>query len=50
MDSQTWNEFCSEITIIYNKLIDNEMGNVASLQNLQRLILTYLVFLYFQLM
>ena len=30
MDSQTWNEFCSEITIIYNKLIDNEMGNVAS--------------------
>ena len=30
MDSQTWNEFCSEITIIYNKLINNEMGNVAS--------------------
>ena len=24
------NEFCSEITLIYNKLIDNNVGNVAS--------------------
>ena len=30
MNSETWNEFCSEITLIYNNLINNNVGNVAS--------------------
>lgn len=30
MDSETWNEFCSEVTKIYNNLQSNNGGNVAS--------------------
>ena len=30
MDNETWNEFCSEVTNIYNNLKCNNSGNVAS--------------------
>ena len=30
MDNDTWNEFCEEVTKIYESLYDNLEGNVAS--------------------